>query len=77
MPEVAEIVLQVTKENYPTLEIPFHSRWGHFNSPKLNRVKELDGLLQGFDDKEKGRRLIDLVITSVFLDAGAGDKWSF
>lgn len=29
------------------------------------------------DDKEKARRLIDLVIVSVLLDAGAGDQWKF
>ena len=29
------------------------------------------------DDKEKARRLIDLVVVSVLLDAGAGDRWQY
>ena len=74
--EVGELVLEVTKNNYPTFEIPFHGRWGHFNTEKLNREKELSEKLKDFDLKERGRKL-DLVITSVLLDAGAGDNWSF
>jgi len=30
--EVARLVIEVTKSNYPTLQIPFHSRWGHFRA---------------------------------------------
>ena len=40
-------------------------------------MNELKKFSADFDDKEKGRRLIDLVITSVLLDAGAGDEWFF
>ena len=29
------------------------------------------------DEKEKARRLIDLVLVSVLLDAGAGDSWKY
>ena len=29
------------------------------------------------DEKEKARRLIDLVLISVLLDAGAGDSWKY
>ena len=77
VPEVAEFVLKTTRENYPDLNIPFHSRWGHFKSPKLNRVEVLNEMLSNFDKKEIGRRKIDLVITSVLLDAGAGDVWAY
>ena len=77
IPEVADFVLEVTKKNYPTLEIPFHSRWGHFNTPSLNRIEKFNKNLIGFDAKERGRRKLDLVITSVLLDAGAGDTWKF
>jgi hypothetical protein len=77
LPAVAELVLEVTQKNYPSFEIPFHSRWGHFNSEKLNRVDEFNKNLIGFDANERGRRKLDLVITSVLLDAGAGDDWAF
>ena len=30
LPEVADRVVAVTQANYPTLDIPFHSRWNHF-----------------------------------------------
>ena len=50
---------------------------GHFNTPKLNRVEKFDKLIADYDEKERGRRKIDLVITSVLLDAGAGDAWTF
>lgn len=77
IPDVGELVLEVTKGNYPTFDIPFHSRWGHFNSEKLNRVDQLSRKLESYDAKEIGRRKLDLVITSVLLDAGAGDDWRF
>ena len=28
IPSIAEFVLETTRENYPDLNIPFHSRWG-------------------------------------------------
>ena len=33
--EVADFVIEVTQANYPDLEIPFHSRWGHFQAGKV------------------------------------------
>ncbi|RPJ69933.1 MAG: DUF1688 family protein, partial [Alphaproteobacteria bacterium] len=39
--QVVDYVVDVIKENYPTLEIPFHSRWGHFRPGGINRVAEL------------------------------------
>lgn len=75
--EVADYVLKTIQENYPELEIPYHSRWGHFNSEKKDRIGFLNQKLEKFDAMEKGRREIDLVIVSVLLDAGAGDKWCY
>jgi hypothetical protein len=70
-------VLEVIKKNYPDLNIPFHSRWGHFRVGQIDRVKDLDAKLISFDQKEKARIKLDLAITSVLLDAGAGPKWSY
>jgi len=75
--DVADYVLKTIKENYPELEIPFHSRWGHFNSEKKNRIDSLSDKLAKYDPMEISRREIDLVILSVLLDAGAGDKWVY
>lgn len=35
---VTEYVLEVTKENYPDLVVPFHSRWRHFPVGGIDRV---------------------------------------
>lgn len=74
--EVSDFVLEVIKENYPELEIPFHSRWGHFKVGGHDRVALLEKRLTG-DAMEKARTKLDLVITSVLLDAGAGPTWSY
>ncbi|WP_127718061.1 URC4/urg3 family protein [Halobacteriovorax sp. HLS] len=77
LPEVCEYVLEVIKDNYPTLEIPFHSRWGHFQVGNIDRNSKLDDRLKGLDPLEVARTKLDLVISSVLLDAGAGPTWSF
>ena len=77
MPTTLEYVLSVIKKNYPDLKIPFHSRWGHFRVGGVDRVKTLDLKLADLNPREKARVKLDLVITSVLLDAGAGKDWSF
>jgi Protein of unknown function (DUF1688) len=72
-----DYVLTVIKENYPTLDIPFHSRWGHFRAAGLNREILLNEKLQSADAIEKARCKLDLVITSVLLDAGSGPTWKY
>lgn len=75
--QVCDFVIEVIKENYPDLNIPFHSRWGHFKVGKIDRVKKLDEKIQHLDSIEKARVKLDLVITSVLLDAGAGPDWKY
>jgi hypothetical protein len=77
--EVIDYVIEVIKDNYPTLDIPFHSRWGHFRVGGINRVALLDEKLSsiGADKLEIARTKLDLVITSVLLDAGAGADWKY
>lgn len=72
-----DYVLTVIKENYPTLEIPFHSRWGHFRAAGVNREITLNEKLSSTDPIEKARCKLDLVITSVLLDAGSGPTWKY
>ena len=72
-----DYVLAVIKENYPTLEIPFHSRWGHFRAGGVNREIILNENLKSTEALEKARCKLDLVITSVLLDAGSGPEWSY
>jgi hypothetical protein len=70
-------VLEVIRKNYPTLDIPFHSRWGHFRAGGINRVKGLDEKLSLLKPLERARVKLDLVIPSVLLDAGAGPRWKY
>jgi hypothetical protein len=67
----------VIKTNYPSLDIPFHSRWGHFRVGQVDRVKKLNEALSKLDPLERARVKLDLVVTSVLLDAGAGATWKF
>ena len=77
IPDVVNYVEKVIKANYPTLEVPFHSRWRHFNAGGVDRNAELDKKLSGASPEDIARSKIELAIVSVLLDAGAGDKWSF
>lgn len=74
---VVDYVVTVIRENYPALDIPFHSRWGHFRVGGRDRVQDLEAQMAGWDAMEKARTKLDLVITSVLLDAGAGNVWVF
>ena len=69
---VADYVADEVRRNYPSLEIPFHSRWRHFEPGGIDRISPL---LAGVDGPERARIRFDLAITSVLLDAGAGAAW--
>ncbi|MFN7684470.1 MAG: DUF1688 family protein [Oligoflexia bacterium] len=78
--EVATLVIEVTRAHYPALQIPFHSRWGHFRAGGVDRLARVRASLSGVphsDPLEPVRVYWDLVIPSVLLDAGAGDRWKF
>ncbi len=77
LPALAEEVVRVTRAAYPTLAIPYHSRWNHFRVGGVDRVAQFDERIASFDSEEQGRRRFELVITSVLLDAGAGPTWGF
>lgn len=71
-----ELVHNSVRTNYPTLAIPFHSRWRHFEAGGTDRWAELSSTL-GVDREERARIRFDLAIASVLLDAGAGPHWSY
>lgn len=75
--DTAMFVMEVIQDNYPDLDIPFHSRWGHFNVGGHHRVAALNDKIVKEDVLEKARLKLDLVITSVLLDAGAGMGWRY
>jgi hypothetical protein len=74
---VADRVATLTRKRFPDLNIPFHSRWRHFESGGIDRKAELDALLAGRSVADRARSMIDLAVVSVLLDAGAGSAWRF
>ena len=72
LPDAADYVADEVRRNYPSLDIPFHSRWRHFEVGGIDRVTPL---LEGVDGVERARIRFDLAVTSVLLDAGAGAAW--
>jgi hypothetical protein len=73
---VAGYVLETMRENYPSLDVPFHARWRHFSAGGLDRWGEIAPRL-GERTRALGRAAFDLAIVSVLLDAGAGAKWLY
>jgi hypothetical protein len=73
----AERVASVTRKRYPDLDIPYHSRWRHFEAGNVNRRAELDASHPQTPGVDRARYRIDLAVVSVLLDAGAGPSWSY
>lgn len=73
----AEYVVATIAERYPDLEIPFHSRWRHFETGGIDRWASLAEKYADNDADAMARTRIDLAVTSVLLDAGAGDAWRY
>ncbi|CAK4017416.1 Hypothetical predicted protein [Lecanosticta acicola] len=76
----AAYVVSIIKRDFEPdyAKIPPHGRWQHFEVGGRPRV---DQLMQSWpstvDSQERTRRLIDLFLVSVLLDAGAGTKWQY
>ncbi|KAJ5637171.1 DUF1688-domain-containing protein [Penicillium lividum] len=73
---VVSIIKRDYERNYEN--IPPHGRWQHFDvggRPRINQL--LQSWPSSIDAQERTRRLIDLFVVSVLLDAGAGTKWSY
>lgn len=75
--EVAEYVVEEMHLNYPNDEIPYHGRIRHLNTGGLNRVGQLQQELASTGAHEWAQALFQLVVISVFLDAGAGPTWKY
>ena len=77
---MAAYVAATIRERYPDLNVPYHSRWRHFEAGGIDRWNPLfaiQGLAAHHDRDERARARIDLVIPSVLLDAGAGPQWHY
>ncbi|CAG8547121.1 8888_t:CDS:2 [Funneliformis caledonium] len=73
-------VISLMKRDYKDIdEIPPHGRWRHFDVGGRSRVQILmDQWKQNnITTQEITRRILDLFVVSVLLDAGAGNSWSY
>lgn len=62
----------------PFTSIPPHGRYQHFCVCGKDRIATLlDSFGESVDANERCRRLLDLFLVSVLLDAGAGTQWSY
>jgi hypothetical protein len=77
MDGVVDLVLQTTRDAYPDLDVPFHSRWRHFVADNDNRWAAIASGRRWPDPSARARAEFDLAIVSVFLDAGAGPTWRY
>jgi hypothetical protein len=77
LPKAVDLVLEITRKNYPSLAVPFHSRWRHFVLNGKNRWASIDQKTHWSDVAARGRAAFDLAIVSVLLDAGAGPQWLY
>ncbi len=68
---VADTVITIMHRDYPNGDIPFHSRWRHFEPDRITHH------FCTLDPIEKLRSQLELAIVSVLLDAGAGDQWRY
>lgn len=77
LPVAADYVCQTITANYPSGDIPFHSRWRHFKPDEVDRWAKLATQMSHLSPDAVARSQFDLVITSVLLDAGAGNTWQY
>ncbi|WP_108662691.1 URC4/urg3 family protein [Acuticoccus kandeliae] len=74
---IADMVADLTRERFPDLAVPFHSRWRHFEVGGIDRFASLAAARAWPTADEAARAMGDLAIVSVLLDAGAGAKWRY
>ncbi|KAK4201988.1 hypothetical protein QBC40DRAFT_222183 [Triangularia verruculosa] len=80
-PDVVSFVANIIKRDYdaPFASIPSHGRYQHFGVGGRDRIAHLLATWPEdmVDNTEKCKRMLDLFLVSVLLDAGAGTKWSY
>jgi hypothetical protein len=73
--EAAGRTAAIIRRDYPDLNVPYHSRWRHFDVGGIDRWGKLAASIE--DKLERSRVGVDLAVTSVLLDAGAGPDWKY
>ena len=76
MDAAADYVAETIRGAYPTLQIPIHARWRHLDAGGVGWEQRLGHALSR-DANERARQRVELAVTSVLLDAGAGPDWTW
>ena len=76
LPACAAFVAETIRQYYPTLKVPPHSRWRHLDANGHGWADRLGDRLSN-EPRERARQRIELAVTSVLLDAGAGARWTW
>src|SRR5579872_3562535 len=66
MDGVIDLVLQITRNTYPSLEVPFHARWRHFVANDADRWAEIAGRARWVDTASRARAEFDLPWSASF-----------
>lgn len=74
---VADDVVATTRERYPELDVPLHSRWCQFQVGGHDRAADVAEALEGYPADEGTRARVDLATVSVLLDVTPGPQWSY
>jgi len=81
LPSVISYILGLIKRDYGSdyASIRPHGRWSHFLALNKDRITPLLSQWKeaGVEKLEVCRRMIDLTVVSVLLDAGAGVVWKY
>jgi hypothetical protein len=73
----SDLVIKTTRAAYPSLDVPLHSRWRHFEFQGIDRWALASRKFGAADEAARARAAFDLAIISVLLDAGAGPSWRY
>ncbi|KAF9813453.1 hypothetical protein IEO21_05612 [Rhodonia placenta] len=80
--DIAQFCVDIIKRDFGTnyASIPPHGRWRHLDAgrPRVGPlIEKWKASANPPDQKEITKRLIDLFLVSVLLDAGAGNTWTY
>ena len=76
LPDAVSRVVAEIETNYPDLDVPFHSRWRHFELGGADLWADI-ATAHGLTGDRLAVVAGDLAIVSVLLDAGAGPDWVY
>ncbi|CCO32644.1 hypothetical protein BN14_06707 [Rhizoctonia solani AG-1 IB] len=77
--DVVEFCAKIIERDFGSAydTIPPHSRWRHFDAGRERIAPLLSQWSKELTPLETAKRLIDLFLVSVLLDAGAGNAWAY